>query len=79
MIKNPIDIRRELERARQAVSQFDQIAAPTTASEQLTRNLLRRGLVNSLAESVTEHLKATLGRDNPEPLNLASLCDFESA
>jgi hypothetical protein len=77
-MKNPIDIRRELERARQAVSQFDQIAAPTTAAEQLTRDLLRRGLVNSLAESVVEHLKATLGRDSPEPLNLASLCDLES-
>jgi len=77
-MKNPIDIRRELDRARQAVSQFDQIAAPTTASEQLTRALLRRGLVNSLAESVTEHLKGTLGRDSFEPLNLASLCDFES-
>lgn len=77
-MKNPIDICRELERARQAVSQFDRISAPTTASEQLTRALLRRGLINSLADSVAEHLKATLGRDSREPLNLASLCDFES-
>lgn len=77
MMTKPRDPSAEIEPARHAMTQFDRIIAPTTASEHLTRALLRRGLADSLAESVSEHLKTALRRDCSAALDLASLIDAE--
>lgn len=77
MIKDHTDIHREIERARQAVRQFDVIAAPTTAAEALTRALLRKALINSLSESVADLCRKNLG-NVPGNLDLARLCAVES-
>ena len=77
-MKRPIDPNTEIERARQAMKQFDCIVAPTTAGEHLTRALLRRGLADSLAESVAEHVKSALRQNRDVVLDLASLIDVEA-